>query len=46
MAASSGHITLEEAALLGGLIDGCRKAVETEQLAQEIEAIKLAMKVA
>lgn len=45
MAASSGDITLEEASLFSGLIDGHRKAIETEELAKEVEAIKLAMKV-
>lgn len=45
-AASQGNITLEEATLLSGLIDGCRKAIETEELAREIEGLKLAMKVA
>ena len=45
-AASSGNITLEEATMLSGLIEGCRKAIETEELTKDVEAIKLAMKVA
>ena len=44
-AVASGHVTLEEASLLAGLIDSTRKAIETEELAREIEELKLAMKV-
>jgi len=43
-AASRGELSLEEATLLSGVIDGCRKAIETEDLAKEIEELKIAMK--
>lgn len=43
---SKGTITLEEATLLSSLIDGYRKSVETEDLAKDVEVLKLAIKAA